>query len=80
MTCFVPKDTPISIINSRCHIKKLKSSRICLHGYLGFISHEIVFNSLGVDTHTHTSSHMTMRNKTSWSTDHEQRSNTMRDT
>ena len=52
---FITKATPISYIDSKCHIKKLKSSRTCLIGYSDFISSRMVFNSLrGKDTHTHT--------------------------
>ena len=40
MIRFVTKATPINHIDSKCHIKKLKSSRTCLIGYSGFISHE----------------------------------------
>ena len=29
------------VIDSKCHIKKLKSSRTCLIGYSGFISHSL---------------------------------------
>ena len=36
-THFVAKATPISYIDSKCHIKKLKSIRTCLIGYSGFI-------------------------------------------
>ena len=38
----------LSIIDRKCPIKKLKSSRTCLIGYSGFIH----MNSLGADTHT----------------------------
>ena len=48
MTHFV---TEVSI-NSKCLVKKLKSSRTCLIGYLGFISREWFLIALGVDTKT----------------------------
>ena len=38
--CFVTKVTPINNIDSKSHMKKLKSSRTFLIGYSGFISHE----------------------------------------
>ena len=44
-------------IDSKCHIKKLKSSRTCLVGYSGFFSREQFFIAWGVDTHTHTRIH-----------------------
>ena len=40
MTHFVTKAPPINSIDSKCHTKKLKSSRTCLIGYSGFISLE----------------------------------------
>ena len=53
--CFVTETMPIGYIDSKCHISKLKSSRICLIGYSGFISHEWGFYSFGgADTQTHT--------------------------
>ena len=57
---FVTKATAITNIDSKCHIKKLKSSRTCLIGYSGFISHEwylLLILSLGADTDTHTHTH-----------------------
>ena len=43
---------PISNIDSKCHTKKLKSSRTCLIGYSGFISREWFLIAWG-RTHTH---------------------------
>ena len=54
---FVTRATPIGYINSKCHIKKLKSSRICLIGYLGFILLEwflIAWEWTYTQTHKHT--------------------------
>ena len=39
MIQFFTKTMPISNIDRQCHIKKLKSSRTCMIGYSGFISH-----------------------------------------
>ena len=55
-TCFVTKAKPISYINSKCHIKTLKSSRTCLIGYLAFISHKwflIAWGQTHPRTHTY---------------------------
>ena len=52
-TCFVTKAMPISYIDSKCHIKKMKRSRTCLIGYSDFISHEWIFIVWGA-THTQT--------------------------
>ena len=40
-------------MDSKYHIKRLKSSRTCLLGYSGFIACEQFFIAWGVDTHTH---------------------------
>ena len=37
-TCFVTKATPIDLIDGKCYIKKLKSSRTCITAYSAFIS------------------------------------------
>ena len=58
-TRFVTKAMSIGYIDSKYHIKKLKSSRTCLIGYSGFISRE---RFLIVDTHIHT--HTDIRAKT----------------
>ena len=57
MMRFVTKTMPIDNIDSKCHIKKLKSSRTCLIGYSGFISHEWFLMPWEGDTHTHTHTH-----------------------
>ena len=44
----------VANIDSKCYIKKLKSSGTCLIGYSDFISREWFFNSLGADTNTNT--------------------------
>ena len=44
---------PISYIDGKCHIKKLKSSRTCLIDYSGFILREWFLIAQG-QTHTHT--------------------------
>ena len=49
---FVTKALPISSIDSKWHIKKLKSNRTCLIGYSGFISHEWFLIAWGTDTYT----------------------------
>ena len=54
MTHFITKAPPIININSKCHIKKLKSSRTCLIGYLDFISREWFLIAWGADTRRHT--------------------------
>ena len=54
---FVTKVPPISNFDSKCHIKKLKSSKTCLIGYSGFISHEWFLIAWGADTHTRTHTH-----------------------
>ena len=51
MTRFVTKATPISYIDNKSHIEKLKSIWTCLIGYSDYISSEW-FYSLGVGTHT----------------------------
>ena len=38
--CFITKATSTCYIDSKCHINKLKSSKICLIGYSNFISRE----------------------------------------
>ena len=48
----VTKAPPINSIDSKCRTKKLKSSRTCLIGYSGFISHEWFLIARG-RTHTH---------------------------
>ena len=62
---FIAKATPIGYINSKCHIKRLKSSRTCLIGYSGFISRHQLFMASGADTHTHTHTHTHTRILTS---------------
>ena len=51
---FVTKAPPISNIDDKCHIKKLKSSKTCLIGYSGFFSREWFLIAWGADTHIHT--------------------------
>ena len=51
---FVTKPTSISYIDSKCRIKKLKSSWTCLFGNIQTSFHVNSFYSLGADTHTHT--------------------------
>ena len=54
---FITKPTSISYIDSKCHIKKLKSSWTCLFGDIQTSFHVNGFYSLGADTHTHTHTH-----------------------
>ena len=54
MTRFVTKATPISYIDSKCHISKLKTSGICLIGYSGFIA----WGQTHKHTHTHAHTHI----------------------
>ena len=49
---FVTKTTPIGYIDSKCHIKNLKSSKTCLIGYSGLISCQWLLMASGADTHT----------------------------
>ena len=46
----VTKAPPISNIDGKCHIKKLKSSRTSLIGYSGFIPREWLLIAWGADT------------------------------
>ena len=54
---YVIKATPIHLINDKCNIKKLKSCRICLTSYYGFISCDLLLMALGADTQTQIQSH-----------------------
>ena len=48
---------PINSIDSKCHTKKLKSSRTCLIGYSDFILCEWFLIAWGADIHTQTNMH-----------------------
>ena len=50
-----PRSSIVSIAS--CCTKKLKSSRTCLIGYTGFISHEWLLIAWGAHTHTHKHKH-----------------------
>ena len=59
MTCFVTKAMPIGYIDSKCHIKRLKSTKTCLIGYSLHIM-QLVIHGLG-GGHTHIRTEMILR-------------------
>ena len=73
MMCFITKVKHISYINSKCHIKKLKSGRTYLIGYSGFISREWFLIAWGythtrmhAHAHTHARTHINFLDKSNF--------------
>ena len=60
---FITKAMPINSIDSRCCIRKAKSSITYITSYSSFISRELFLIAWWADTHTHTNMHTNVYTK-----------------